>query len=101
MPGRAGTAGRGSGPSTARFSCRARPDTIKRTVLQAGPLGTAHLAIYSCMHGRQIVRGGWTAGGWVSHAGRFFLQAWRGGASPGGFLPELASGIKGTTAALQ
>ena len=47
MPGRAGTTGRGSGPSTARFSCRARPGTIKRAVLRAGPLGTAHLAIYS------------------------------------------------------
>jgi hypothetical protein len=45
--GRAGTAGRGSGPSTTRFSCRARPDTIKRAVLRAGPLGTTHLAIYT------------------------------------------------------
>jgi hypothetical protein len=47
VPGRAGTAGRDSGPSTARLSCRARPGTIKRAVLRAGPLSTAHLAIYS------------------------------------------------------
>jgi hypothetical protein len=46
VPGRAGTAGRDSGPSTARFSYRARPGTIKRAVLRAGPLDTAHLAIY-------------------------------------------------------
>jgi hypothetical protein len=38
--GRAGTAGRGNGPSTARFLCRARPGTIKQAVLW-------HLAIYS------------------------------------------------------
>jgi hypothetical protein len=44
VSGRAGTAGRAS---TARFSCRARPGTIKRAVLRAGPLGTTHLAIYS------------------------------------------------------
>jgi hypothetical protein len=47
VPGRAGTAGRDSGPSTARLSCRARPGTIKRAVLRAGPLSTAHLAIYN------------------------------------------------------
>jgi hypothetical protein len=47
VPGRAGTAGRDSGPSTTRFSYRAGPGTIKRAVLRAGPLGTAHLAIYS------------------------------------------------------
>jgi hypothetical protein len=46
VSGRAGTAGRDSGPSTARFSYRAGPGTIKRVVLRAGPLGTAHLAIY-------------------------------------------------------
>jgi hypothetical protein len=47
VPGRAGTAGRDSSPSTARFSYRAGPGTIKRAVLRAGPLGTAHLAIYT------------------------------------------------------
>jgi hypothetical protein len=45
--GRAGTAGRGNGPSTARFLCRARPGTIKQAVLWAGPSDMAHLAIYS------------------------------------------------------
>jgi hypothetical protein len=45
--GRAGTAGRDSGPSTARFSYRAGPGTIKRAVLRAGPLDMAHLAIYN------------------------------------------------------
>lgn len=55
MPGRASTAGRDSGPSTARFSYRAGPGTIKRAVLRAGPLGTAHLAIYS-LHQEIMVR---------------------------------------------
>jgi hypothetical protein len=47
VPGRAGTAGRGSGPSTARFSCRAGPGINKRVVLRADPLGTTHLDIYT------------------------------------------------------
>jgi hypothetical protein len=50
VPGRAGTTGRDSGPSTARLSFRARPGTIKRAVLRAGPLSTAHLAIYTEMN---------------------------------------------------
>jgi hypothetical protein len=47
VPGRAGTAGRDSGPSTARFLYRAGPGTIKRAVLQASPLGMTHLTIYT------------------------------------------------------
>jgi hypothetical protein len=47
VPGRPGTAGRGSGPSTARLSCRARHGTIKWAVLRAGPSSTTHLAIYT------------------------------------------------------
>jgi hypothetical protein len=47
VPGRAGTAGRGSGPSTTRLSCRARPGTIKWAVLRVGPSSTTHLAIYN------------------------------------------------------
>jgi hypothetical protein len=46
VPGRAGTAGRGSGPSTARLSWRGRHGTIKWAVLRTGPSSTAHLAIY-------------------------------------------------------
>jgi hypothetical protein len=50
VPGRAGTAGRDSGPSTARFLYRAGPDTIKRALLRVGPLGTANLAIYNSVY---------------------------------------------------
>jgi hypothetical protein len=51
VPGWAGTTGRDSSPSTARLSFRARPGTIKRAVLRAGPLSTAHLAIYTARYG--------------------------------------------------
>jgi hypothetical protein len=61
VPGRAGTAGRDSGPSTARFSYRAGPGTIKRAVLRAGPLGTAHLAIYRTDECRLWLR----CGAWI------------------------------------
>jgi hypothetical protein len=66
VPGRADTAGRDNGPSTARLSCRGRPGTIKRVVVRAGPSSTAHLAIYTwryrislaCMTGQSISREG-------------------------------------------
>jgi hypothetical protein len=46
VSGWTGSAGRGSSSSTARLLCRARPGTIKRGVLRAGPSGMAYLTIY-------------------------------------------------------